>query len=249
MEKISLFKNAVVIPCYNEELRLDPQAIETFCQAFPDTLLVLVNDGSEDNTLQILQKIAASRTSVVCLDLQKNSGKAEAVRMGILHTTENYQVEYIGYFDADLSAPLEYVAILQAYLDNHPHCEMVFGSRELAPQDQIKRRRRRHLAGRLVSALINITLDLPYKDTQCGAKLIRKETAAKACAQPFLSTWIFDVELIDRIRTLNPNSNLSEIIKEIPVTRWHDVGESKVSPLYFFKLLRELKKIRCKRKQ
>lgn len=244
MEKISLSDIALVIPCYNEELRLNKEAFVLFSKENPRSILCLVNDGSRDKTKEKIEEIRRECPNIFSLHLAQNVGKAEAVRQGILYIKDQIQTGFIGYFDADLSTPLDFAYTLCEVLESEPQLWMTFGSRQLAPQENIKRRKRRHAAGRIVSKLINISLNIHFEDTQCGAKLFRRNTIEALFQKPFVSTWIFDVELMHRIKQLHPHSAVESLVREIPVSSWHDVGESKVSPFYFFTLLKELRKIR-----
>lgn len=244
MEKTIISDISLVIPCYNEEFRLNKEEFISFSKANPHVTLCLVNDGSKDKTKEIIEELQRDCHNIYSLHISENVGKAEAVRRGILYIKEQIQTSYIGYFDADLSTPLDFANQLQLILETEPQLWMVFGSRQLAPQEKIKRRKRRHAAGRIVSKLINLSLNIHFADTQCGAKLFRRNTIEALFEEPFVSTWVFDVELIHRIKKIHPHTQIESLVKEIPVSSWHDVGESKVSPFYFFKLLRELVKIR-----
>jgi glycosyltransferase involved in cell wall biosynthesis len=97
----------VVIPCYNEEKRLDRNAFRAFLESDADTSLILVNDGSRDGTAAILgevRSIAPDRVTV--LSLERNGGKAEAVRRGVVSAMERGD-DLVGYWDADLATPLD----------------------------------------------------------------------------------------------------------------------------------------------
>lgn len=244
MEKTIISDISLIIPCYNEEFRLNKEEFISFSVANPHVTLCLVNDGSTDRTRELIEELQRDCRNVFVLHLAQNVGKAEAVRRGILYIKDQVQTSYIGYFDADLSTPLDFANQLRLVLETEPQLWMTFGSRQLAHQENIKRRKRRHAAGRIVSKLINVSLNIHFADTQCGAKLFRRNTIEALFEEAFVSTWIFDVELIHRIKKIHPHTQIESLVKEIPVSSWHDVGESKVSPFYFFKLLRELGKIR-----
>lgn len=244
MEKIIEPNIILIIPCYNEAKRLDKNLFVNFSESYPNVSICFVNDGSTDETPNIIEDIIQNCSNFHSLHLKNNVGKAEAVRQGFLYSNEKFSSKYMGYFDADLSTPLKYHQKLKEEFEEYPEAIMVFGSRQLANPADIERRNRRHLAGRFVSILINYHLDLHFEDTQCGAKLFKTEYVPQLFKDPFNSTWIFDVEIIHRLRKLKPNEAIYNIAREIPVSSWRDVGDSKVSPFYFFKLLRELGKIR-----
>ncbi|MEN8965750.1 MAG: response regulator, partial [Polaribacter sp.] len=94
----------VVIPCYNEEDRLLSTAFLNFIDKNSGYHLCFVNDGSKDNTLQVLNKLKEGREDFITVyDCEKNGGKAEAVRLGMLHMADHKDLDYIGFLDADLS--------------------------------------------------------------------------------------------------------------------------------------------------
>src|SRR5262245_45523346 len=100
----------VVIPCYNEERRLPRAALLAFLDTHPAAQLWLVDDGSRDGTVSVLEELRASRPQQVIVHrLSGNRGKAEAVRAGVLHIAATGSTPIIGYWDADLSTPLDEV--------------------------------------------------------------------------------------------------------------------------------------------
>lgn len=216
-----------------DHLKLHPQ--HAFC---------FVNDGSTDRTLDLLHSLKAACSNAYVLDLEKNVGKAMAVYHGIHFSIKNIDAHYYGYMDADLATPLSFVAIMETGLKQHSELSMIFGSRQLADQGAIERKVFRHYSGRLVSSIITWALGEKYGDTQCGAKLFSKEGVLIAFQRPFISSWVFDVEIIKRLLVNFGKEDGKRKIKEIPVNQWKDVGNSKVSPLYFFKMCGELLKIK-----
>ena len=229
----------VVIPCYNEEKRLDAEAFRNFSVPGHDLSFLFVNDGSRDGTLQLLRS-----ASFNVLDLERNSGKAEAVRRGIVAAMES-SPDVVGFWDADLATPL---AELPSFLDivsQRPPIEMVFGARVRLLGRDISRRPSRHYVGRVGATLIASSLGLAVYDTQCGAKLFRvNDTMRKVFATPFLSRWIFDVEIIARFVQMRGRDAAAKSICELPVRVWHDVDGSKVKGRDFVRALRDLAKIR-----
>ena len=99
-------KTVVVVPCYNEAKRLPQQEFLQFVREHDDVAFLFANDGSRDNTLDVLQSLCQQHERLHVLDLQPNGGKAEAVRRGMLHAAETMQPEYICFWDADLATPL-----------------------------------------------------------------------------------------------------------------------------------------------
>ena len=203
-----------------------------------------VNDGSRDGTLRVLQSLSAedpSRFTVVNLD--RNRGKAEAVRRGMLAAIEK-NPDYAGFWDADLATPLGELPSFLDVLASRPEIEMVFAARVRLLGRWISRRPARHYVGRVGATLISSSLGLAVYDTQCGAKLFRMTAATRSLfAQPFISRWIFDVEIIARYIQSFGREAAAKAIYELPIDHWHDVAGSKVGTLDFVHALRDLWKI------
>jgi hypothetical protein len=122
---------------------------------------------------------------------------------------------------------------------------MVFGARVRLLGREISRQPARHYVGRVGATLISSSLGLAIYDTQCGAKLFRtSETVREVFATPFLSRWLFDVEIIARYVQRTGRDAAAGAIYELPINVWHDVKGSKVKPLDFLRALRDLQKIR-----
>lgn len=238
MEKKTLrYRTAIVIPCYNEAARLQIESFRLFLNSNPNYFMCFVNDGSSDQTSELLNQLALSCENAALVELKENSGKAVAVYKGTRYCIENLEVSNIGYFDADLATPLSFIKILETTLNGNTGYNLVFGSRQLAKKQLVERKFFRHIMGRMVARMISWAIGKRFGDTQCGAKLMTVDAAEKVFDTPFISTWIFDAEIIKR---LGPENG----IKEIPVNQWKDVGNSKVSPWYFFRLLGEIWRIR-----
>jgi len=235
----------LVVPCYNEEQRLDVEAFRRFAAPDHDIEFLFVNDGSGDGTLRLLESMRdrePGRFSV--LNLDSNSGKAEAVRRGVLEALER-KPDFTGFWDADLATPLSEVTNFMGIFDTRPQIQMVFGARVRLLGRDISRNPKRHYVGRVGATLISSSLGLAVYDTQCGAKLFRASDDVRSIfATPFLSRWIFDVEIIARFIQLRGREVVARSIFEFPVLQWHDVKGSKVKSQDFIRALRDLWKIR-----
>ncbi|HUP46766.1 MAG TPA: glycosyltransferase [Thermoanaerobaculia bacterium] len=234
----------IVVPCYNEEHRLPVQAFRDFRSGSPRVEFCFVNDGSRDGTLRLLESLHAgdpARFTVV--DLDRNRGKAEAVRRGVVAAAER-NPDFIGFWDADLATPLSELPSFFEVFAERPEVDMVFAARVRLLGRRISRRPARHYVGRVGATLISSSLGLAIYDTQCGAKLFRMTPAIRAIfAEPFLSRWIFDVELIARYVQAHGRDAAARAIYELPVREWHDVAGSKVGALDFLRALRDLWRI------
>jgi dolichyl-phosphate beta-glucosyltransferase len=238
----------VVVPCYNEARRLQPDSFSDFLAEDSLIHFLFVNDGSKDATLSILEALRAKHPNrVQVLDKKINVGKAEAVRCGMLQAMASEGVTVTGFWDADLATPLYVIPRLMAKLVEEPGLEMIFGSRVRLLGHAIHRQTIRHYLGRCFATAVSIMLGLPVYDTQCGAKLFRiTPTLRMILAAPFLSRWIFDVEIIERFMAIhNRDGDFAfNVIYEYPLPRWEDVAGSKVRPTDFFVAFYELLKIR-----
>lgn len=238
---------ALVVPCYNEAARLNVPAFTAFVVSQPAVRLILVNDGSADRTLDRLNEIrAADCHRVVVIDLERNVGKAEAVRSGLLRALAT-DAEFVGYWDADLATPLDASATFADILRNRPSLEMVIGSRVLLLGRAVERKPIRHYAGRVFATVASMVLKLPVYDTQCGAKLFRASPRlASVLERPFKSTWVFDVEIMARYGAYSSGyapAMLRASIYELPLHEWRDVEGSKVRWQHFFGALFDLSRI------
>ena len=230
----------IVVPCYNEAARLVPHEFERFLGESPETDFVFVNDGSTDGTGAVMDALSARWPDRIrALHLQQNSGKAEAVRVGMLAGMQSAGVQYAGFWDADLATPLAAIPVFAATLDRLPRIDIVIGARVQLLGRRIERKASRHYLGRVFATGASLVLALPVYDTQCGAKLFRvNEQTTRLFEQPFGSRWIFDVEILARYLQRERNG-----VYELPVDRWQDVGDSKVKPTDFVRAAGELVKI------
>lgn len=239
-------KTTLIIPCYNEAARVQLDHYQDLLND-GDIQLLFVNDGSRDGTGALLDVWCQARAARArTLHFPRNKGKAEAVRQGLLAALQTDAV-IVGYTDADEATPLSEIVRLIHHLQVVPdHVRAVFGSRIRRMGARIERQPFRHYAGRAFATCVSLLLEMPIYDTQCGAKLFRADAILRAAIQtPFLSRWIFDVELIGRLR--NGYQRLpglaDERFMEIPLDVWRDVKGSKVKMRTFARALIDLCRI------
>lgn len=234
----------IVVPCYNEALRLDTGAFLAFLQENFDISVVFVNDGSSDDTLAVLEQLRGQLAAQVdVLDKKTNAGKAEAVRSGVLHALHKPGVAYVGYWDADLATPLGAVNQMSEVFARRPEIEVVIGSRVRLLGRRIERSGVRHYLGRVFATFASIVLDLPVYDTQCGAKLFRvTPDVSRIWQEPFQSRWIFDVELIARFLECHAvgSGRPGALIYEAPLDSWVEVPGSKLRMIDFARAVKDL---------
>jgi dolichyl-phosphate beta-glucosyltransferase len=235
----------IVVPCYNEGLRLQVDPFEQFLCKWQQISFIFVDDGSRDNTVERIESLRVTNGDrVALLRSPVNRGKAEAVRLGV-NLALQQDAGFIGYWDADLATPLSEIPEFLAIFADSPGLDMVFGSRVKLLGRHIIRRASRHYLGRVFATVASIMLRMPVYDTQCGAKVFRVSPETRALfAEPFLTRWIFDVELIARyIRQLQSPALASQRIYEFPLHSWEDVGGSKVKGVDFFVAVRDILRI------
>ncbi len=230
--------NVLVMPCYNEESRLDRTLVHALASE-PNLKVLLVNDGSKDGTAALIEQLAKENNGgIEALQLPKNVGKAEAVRAGMRHAIKR-GAEKVGYADADFAtSPPDILRLLDA-LDSMD-LGAVLGSRVARLGASIERRPSRHWIARTFALLASQALRVPVYDTQCGAKWFRVNAAFEnALVMPFQSNWSFDVELLGRLTGRwgsGPRIKDDDLL-EVPVRAWRDVDGSKVNLRGMFRAL------------
>lgn len=218
----------LVIPCFNEVARLAGQNIAELV-ANDNVGVVLVDDGSDDGTRELMFDIQNAGAGVDVLVLQQNMGKAEAVRRGMNHAL-TLGAKVVGYLDADFATPAKDMLALLNKLEAN-EVKVCLGSRWLHLGAKIDRTAFRHYGGRVFATIASSVLKLNIYDTQCGAKaFFVSEVLVRSISEPFLSRWAFDVELIGRL--LNDASEDARYTEqdfiEIPLQTWRDIRGSKI---------------------
>ena len=223
----------IVIPCYNESKRLSQSSFGGFLNERTEVDFCFVNDGSTDTTLEVLTALRDKfPRQIQLINLESNAGKANAVRSGVHHLLQKNKYDRIAFLDADLSTSLESCWVLAKKINTST--KFVFGSRIKKIDNRIDRRWYRFLVGRVIATFISQMLQLSVYDTQCGCKVFKPEIASLAFKEPFLSRWLFDVEVFYRLKNRCGTERLQEFSKEIPLDSWVDKGDSKISLSYCF---------------
>jgi dolichyl-phosphate beta-glucosyltransferase len=213
---------SIVIPAYNEEARL-PATLETVAaflksgsSAFGEILVV--DDGSSDGTIRVVERFAVTHPEVRLLRNPGNRGKGYSVRHGMLAA----QGDWILFTDADLSAPIQELDKLAAAVRDK-HASVAIGSRAL-DRSLIATHQSsfRENAGRVFNLLMRLVVRLPFWDTQCGFKLFEARAAREIFRRQRLDGFGFDAEVLFLARLLGYRT------VEVPV-RWSHVGGTKVS--------------------
>jgi dolichyl-phosphate beta-glucosyltransferase len=205
---------SIVIPAYNEGARIGKALTEILrCvseQGWRAEILV-VNDGSTDDTARQVKEFAAHNPMVRLLENPGNRGKGYSVRHGVLSASG----EIVLFTDADLSAPMEEAKLLFAAI--HQGADIAIGSRWLERSRQtFKQPLYRQFFGRCFNVITRLVMSLPFADTQCGFKALRQPVARTIFQLQRVDRWGFDTEL------LFIALKRGYVIREVPVTWGHD---------------------------
>lgn len=184
---------SIVIPAYNEEKRLPGtlDEIETYFSSVRDYEVIVVDDGSSDNTPGYVNERRQSFPQLRVVQLERNFGKGKAVKTGMLQA----EGKHILYLDADGATPIaEYERLENAIKSDF---DIVIGSRALQTKDtKVNTVIHRKILGRIFNSIVNILLVPGIADTQCGFKLFTKESARKIFSEVSLDGFAFDVEVL-----------------------------------------------------
>ncbi|WP_299060880.1 response regulator [uncultured Polaribacter sp.] len=233
----------VVIPCYNEEERLLSNEFTNFIDENSGYHLCFVNDGSKDKTLEVLNDLRKGREDFITVyDCEKNGGKAEAVRQGMLHMAKHDDLDYIGFLDADLSTDLTDFDALVSTIENSDY-KIVSGSRISRMGADITKESARKIISMTINFIIRKILKMDFKDTQCGAKIFHKDVIEISFAEKFVTQWIFDVEIFRRITLHFGLQKAKEMLCEQPLKRWIHADGSKLSMKDSMKIVFQLGQI------
>jgi len=213
---------SIVLPAYNESERVASTLEKILAHSEQrgwKTEVIVVNDGSSDDTARLVSGYAARHPGVRLLDNPGNRGKGYSVRNGMLHATGDILL----FSDADLSSPIVEADKLFAAIA--AGADVAIGSRWLKAELQTKRQPlHRQVFGRAFNLALRIVLGLNFKDTQCGFKAFTRDAAQKLFTLQKIERWGFDPELLYLARTLHLK------VVEVPVTWSHREG-TRINPL------------------
>jgi glycosyltransferase involved in cell wall biosynthesis len=213
---------SIIIPAYNESARLGSTLDRVLgyvsAQSW-DAEVIVVDDGSRDNTADMVREYAQSHPGLRLLQNPGNRGKGYAVRNGMLNATGNVLL----FSDADLSAPIEEAPRLFSAIASG--ADIAIGSRWLQPEMQTHRQSLlRQFYGRLFNLALRLVLGLNFKDTQCGFKAFTRDAARLVFPQQQIERWGFDPELLYLARRAGLK------VEEVGV-HWAHVEGTRISPL------------------
>jgi glycosyltransferase involved in cell wall biosynthesis len=211
-----------VIPAYNESARLGSTLEEVLAYVQKqgwDAEVIVVNDGSRDNTAEIVRAIAAKNPALRLVENPGNHGKGYSVRNGML----NARGRIVLFSDADLSSPIEEAPKLFQALE--AGADIAIGSRWLRAETQTQRQPlHRQLFGRIFNLILRLSLGLKFKDTQCGFKAFKQPAVQAIFPLQKIERWGFDPEILFLARKMKFK------VKEVPVA-WGHSGGTRINPL------------------
>ncbi len=225
---------SIVIPAYNEGARLRAtleKVLAYLRQQKWDAEVIVVNDGSRDNTAEIVRELAQTNLALRLIENPGNHGKGYSVRHGM----SSARGQIVLFSDADLSSPIEEMPKLLEAL--HAGADIAIGSRWLRAELQTQRQPfHRQVFGRIFNLLLRTTLGLQFADTQCGFKAFSRRAAQTIFPLQHIERWGFDPEILFLARKFGFK------VKEVPVL-WGHSGGTRIHPLrdgsrMFFEMLR-----------
>jgi dolichyl-phosphate beta-glucosyltransferase len=213
---------SIVIPAYNESARLGASLEKVLAYVHAqrwDAEVIVVDDGSRDNTADIVRTFAAKDPVVRLVENPGNHGKGYSVRNGMLHA----RGQIVLFSDADLSSPIEEAPKLLQALDEG--ADIAIGSRWLRAETQTQRQPlHRQLFGRIYNLVLRLTLGLQFADTQCGFKAFKQPAVQAIFPLQKIERWGFDPEILFLAKKLKFR------IREVPVA-WGHSGGTRINPL------------------
>lgn len=222
-----MMKISIVIPAYNEENRIKT-VLSKYSNHFQDYEIIVVCDGI-DNTLNIVKEASERYTEIRLLNFKKRLGKGGAIIEGF----KAAKGDRIGFVDADESVEPDDV---KRMFDALSDADVVIASRRLKDSKiHVKQSLKRRFASKMFNILVRMIFRLPFKDTQCGAKVFRKEAIKDILDELKTKEFEFDAELLWRLKKKGYK------VVEFPITWKHSEGSSfslSNAPKMFFSLLK-----------
>ena len=231
-------KISIIIPAYNEAKRIRKtlgEYVRYYAENYPEDFeLLIVLNGCTDNTEEIVREFAQQNDRVKYFVYDGAIGKGGAITKGL----EQAKGKLVGYTDADNSTRPEVLHRLIAALDLTPEIDCVVGSRWLSESKVDKQPFSRRIMSRVFNSIVNMYFHLGLKDTQCGAKFIRREMIPKILPNLMISDMAFDVNFLVDVK------RAGGIILEMPI-EWEDDPNSTVNkirtPIFMFMSITRLR--------
>lgn len=225
----------IVLPAHNEAHRIEP-TLRAYRGAFADCELIVVVNGSTDDTAAVAKRLGAELPGVTVLEIPTAIGKGGAVKAGFGLARGTW----VGFVDADLAtAPAEFAKVVKAARG----ADGAVASRWVKGARVVGRTPLRSLFSRTFAALVRLLFGLPFRDTQCGAKVFHRRYLAAYLAASQVNDMAFDVELLWALHRAGAR------IVEVPTVWVAQPGSASLgSPWGFFRnglrMLRSLWRVR-----
>jgi len=223
---------SVVIPAFNEEKRIEDTLISVinFLRQQPyNAEVIVVNDGSRDSTLTLVQQQAQKSSLIKVLSYGRNQGKGYAVQQGMKIAEGEYKL----FMDADSSTPITELHKLITLLEQAQSPDIIIGSRKLAGFKRSHVSTIRSTLSFIFAFIVKNSIALPVTDTQVGFKLFSKRAADIVFSKQVVKGWAFDVELL----AISQVHNLA--IKEVQV-EWNYANYSRMRMWGMMKAILEI---------
>ena len=230
---------SIVIPCFNEEKRLDLDYWQRLVLSQSNCQWLFVNDGSTDTTFAILQSL--NHANVEILNIDKNVGKGEAIRSGFLHLERKASPPaLVGFIDCDGAFEIQeignFIRLSDQLIEQEFKYDVFLPSRVSLAGRVINRSKMRHYVGRIIVSYLCIGWKSAPYDTQCGFKIFKFDnTFKKVISSKFKSRWFFDIEILLNLIKLG-----SDRIWEEPLNYWKDIRGSKIDIYQYSLILKDI---------
>ena len=213
---------SIVIPAYNEASRIQPTLLllrEYIDKKIENTEVIIVDDGSKDNTFETVQLLIRNWPEFNCIQLSKNQGKGAAIAEGVRHSNKTNLL----FMDADCSTDLNTIELLFPYLSEKS--AIVIGSRSIkGAKVSIHQNFLREFSAKFFNLWIQFCILPGLWDTQCGFKFFKTSLAKIIFSDLFDSRFGFDMEVLYKAK------KLGYLIQEKPV-HWKNVAGTTVNPI------------------
>lgn len=236
--------NYLIVPCFNEAERLQLEKFVHLPAA--EWTILFADDGSVDGTADLIETALPRYSQFHLFRSPVNVGKGEVIRLAFLYLLKNAgndsrmnETSWFGFWDADLATPLWEIPNMFTYdrFFYGGESDSIWCSRMYRLGSRVIRSPLRHYLGRIFATVVAGALKVESYDSQCGAKLFRLAAMKKAFERPFISPWIFDVEILLRLKDFK--------VIEYPVQSWEDIPGSKVKVFKeIFRVMRDILRIR-----
>lgn len=233
----------VVLYCFNEEERLLGDDLKNFAERNLGYHLCFVNDGSTDNTLQVLYELRlGNETNITILNCTGRVGKAESIRLGMLHLAKDSQLDYIGYLDVGTSDDIQDFDDLVETMDKSEF-KFISGSKNSTTSVSSPKLALKKFVNKSFGLIFKSVVRLPLLGTKSGASIVERELIKPIFEKCFITEHLLNVEIFVRLRKLYGTKNSKAMSYEHPIKTSSSPNEPQLSLRTSGKILGQLAKI------